>query len=95
MAEVCRLLAEGKRVTDPELLRRVEERAAEEVVRTHGRHDDLRRGDTISDLADPVIRPQWILVVAFFLEQPLDSVEAERPCAVADSISLPRRRVPP
>ena len=37
--EIARLLAEGKRVTDPELRRRVHARAAEvrrEILETHG-----------------------------------------------------------
>lgn len=29
LEEVCRLISEGKRVTDPELVRRIEERAEE------------------------------------------------------------------
>jgi hypothetical protein len=39
LEEVCRLLAEGKRVTDPELLRRIRERGDEvrrEVFEKHG-----------------------------------------------------------
>ncbi len=38
-AEVCRLLAEGKRVTDPELRRRISERAQkvlQEIFDKHG-----------------------------------------------------------
>jgi hypothetical protein len=39
LEEICRLLSEGKRVTDPELSRRVERRAAEsreEALRLFG-----------------------------------------------------------
>jgi hypothetical protein len=37
--EVCRLLSEGKRVTDPELLRRIHERAEQvrcDMLQKHG-----------------------------------------------------------
>lgn len=39
MEEVCRLMAEGKKVTDPELLKRIQERseqASREVFEKHG-----------------------------------------------------------
>ncbi len=39
LREVCRLIAEGKRVTDPELLRRIRQRseqATREVFERHG-----------------------------------------------------------
>jgi predicted thioredoxin/glutaredoxin len=39
LEEVCRLLAEGKKVTDPQLLRRIRERseqATREVFEKHG-----------------------------------------------------------
>ena len=39
LQEVCRLIAEGKRVTDPDLLKRVQERseqATREVFEKHG-----------------------------------------------------------
>jgi hypothetical protein len=39
LAEVCRLLAAGRPVTDPELNRRIEERSRavrQDILRTHG-----------------------------------------------------------
>ena len=39
LEEVCRLVSEGKRITDPELIRRIERRAAaarEETLRLFG-----------------------------------------------------------
>jgi hypothetical protein len=39
LEEVCRLIAEGKKVTDPDLLKRIEERseqATREVFEKHG-----------------------------------------------------------
>ncbi len=34
--EVCRLVAAGKRVTDPELRRRIAERVRQEILEKHG-----------------------------------------------------------
>jgi hypothetical protein len=56
LEEVCRLVSEGKKVTDPELLRRIEQRASE------ARAEDLRLFgvrelgvDIIRELRDPKV----------------------------------------
>jgi hypothetical protein len=54
LEEICRLLSEGKRVTDPELIHRVERRAAEsseEALRLFGVREIAV--DIVREVRDP------------------------------------------
>ncbi len=56
LEEVCRLLSEGKRPTDPELLRRIEERAneaREETLRLCGVQEIAV--DIVREMRDPKV----------------------------------------
>ena len=53
MEEVCRLIAEGKRVTDPALLKRIYERSAEVRRRIRERYGEVEWAvDLIRDARD-------------------------------------------